>query len=131
MQEHKAPENRAIFVTNLPRDTNVHEVETEFKKYGMIDEGADGNKRIKLYKDDEGNLNGEALIVYFKKESIDLAIKMMDDYWFRIEDQKHGTITVREADQSYKHNKGSDEIASKLTRKDKKASERARANLNR
>lgn len=56
---------------------------------------------------------------------------MMDDYWFRIEDQSQGTIRVKEADFSYKRNKDGDQIASKLTRKDKKASERNRADLNR
>jgi HIV Tat-specific factor 1 len=127
----KVQENRAIYVTNLPRDTNEHEIEDEFKKYGIIDQGADGNKRIKMYKDDEGNFNGEALIVYFRKDSVELAIRMMDDYYFRIEDQSQGTIHVKEADFSYKKHKDGDEIASKLTRKDKKASERTRAELNR
>ena len=56
---------------------------------------------------------------------------MMDEYYFRIEDQSQGTIRVKEADFSYKKHKDGDEIASKLTRKDKKASERNRAELNR
>ncbi|KAL1604459.1 hypothetical protein SLS59_003651 [Nothophoma quercina] len=127
----KVQENRAIYVSNLPRDTNETEIEDEFKKYGIIDQGADGNKRIKMYKDEEGNFNGDCLIVYFKKESVDLAIRMMDEYYLRIEDQSQGTIRVKEADFSYKKHKDGDEIASKLTRKDKKASERNRAELNR
>ncbi|KAL6706488.1 hypothetical protein ACN47E_005427 [Coniothyrium glycines] len=127
----KVQENRAIYVTNLPRDTNETEIEDAFKKFGIIDQGADGNKRIKMYTDDDGNFNGDALIVYFKKDSIKLAIDMMDDYWFRIEDQSNGKIRVKEADFSYKRNKDGDQIASKLTRKDKKASERNRADLNR
>ncbi|KAF9696027.1 hypothetical protein EKO04_005966 [Ascochyta lentis] len=127
----KVQENRAIYVSNLPRDTNETEIEDEFKKYGIIDQGADGNKRIKMYKDEEGNFNGECLIVYFKKDSVELAIRMMDDYYFRIEDQSQGKIKVKEADFSYKKHKDGDEIASKLTRKDKKASERNRAELNR
>ncbi|KAF2856313.1 hypothetical protein T440DRAFT_485424 [Plenodomus tracheiphilus IPT5] len=127
----KVQENRAIYVTNLPRDTTEEELEQTFKKYGIIDQGADGHPRIKMYSDDEGNFNGEALIVYFKKDSIPLAIRMMDDYYFRLEDQTAGTIRVKEADFAYKRNKDSDQIASKLTRKDKKASERNRADLNR
>ncbi|KAH9865754.1 hypothetical protein J1614_009341 [Plenodomus biglobosus] len=127
----KVHENRAIFVSNLPLDATEEEVEQTFKKYGIIDQGADGNPRIKMYTDDQGNFNGEALIVYFKKDSIDLAMRMMDDYYFRIEDQTAGRICVKEADLSYKRNKDNDEIASKLTRKDKKASERKRADLNR
>jgi HIV Tat-specific factor 1 len=124
-------ENRAIYVTNLPRDTNEVEIDEVFSKYGIIDQGADGNKRIKMYTDDEGNFNGEALIVYFKRDSIRLAVDMLDDYWFRIEEQDKGTISVKEADFSYKRNKDSEQIVSKLTRQDKKASERNRADLNR
>jgi len=84
-----------------------------------------------MYKDDEGNFNGEALIVFFKAASIPLAIQMLDDYWFRIEEQNNGTIRVKEADFSYKRNKDADTIVSKMTRKDKKTSERNRAELNR
>jgi HIV Tat-specific factor 1 len=117
----KVQENRAIYITNLPRDTNENEIEEVFSKYGIIDQGADGKKRF----------NGDVLIVYFKRASIDLAIQMMDDYFFRIEEQNHGKIRVKEADFSYKRNKDSEQIVSKLTRKDKKASERNRADLNR
>jgi HIV Tat-specific factor 1 len=127
----KVQENRAIYVTNLPRDANEKEIEDEFKKYGIIDQGTDGNPRIKMYTDDEGNFNGEALIVYFKKESIPIAIRMMDDYYLRLADQSGPTVRVKEADFSYKRNKDGDQIAAKLTRKDKKASERNRADLNR
>ncbi|KAF3042244.1 hypothetical protein E8E11_000410 [Didymella keratinophila] len=127
----KVQENRAIYVSNLPRDTNEIEIEEEFKKYGIIDQGADGNKRIKMYKDDEGNFNGDALIVYFKKDSVDLAIRMMDEYYFRIEDQSQGVIRVKEADYSYKKNTDGEAIKNQLSRKDKKASERNRAELNR
>ncbi|KAH7414311.1 hypothetical protein DE146DRAFT_31514 [Phaeosphaeria sp. MPI-PUGE-AT-0046c] len=131
VKKPKVQENRAIYITNLPRDTNEVEIEEVFKKYGMIDQGADGNRRIKMYTNEEGKFNGEALIVYFKPASIALAIQMMDDYYFRIEEQNNGTIGVKEADFSYKRNKDSEQIVSKLTRKDKKASERNRADLNR
>ena len=127
----KVQENRAIYVTNLPADTNEVEIEEVFKKYGIIDKGADGNARIKMYTDDDGNFNGEALIVYLKRDSIELAIRMIDDYYFRIEDQSNGTISVKEADFSYKRNKDSETVSSKLTRNDRKASERIRADLNR
>lgn len=69
--------------------------------------------------------------MYFKKESVGLAIRMMDDYFFRLEDQTKGKIGVKEADFSYKRHKDGDAIASKLNRKDKKASENNRRELNR
>jgi HIV Tat-specific factor 1 len=101
-----------------------------FKLAGIIDQGADGKKRIKMYTDAKGNFNGEALIVFFKKDSIALAINYQNDYWFRANNLDH-KIYVKEADFSFKHNKDSEQIVSKLTRKDKKASELNRADLNR
>lgn len=92
--------------------------------------GTDGKPRVKMYTNEDGKFNGDALVVYFKKESIKLAIQMMDDYYFRIEDQKHGTISVKEADMSYKRHKDTDKIVSKATRKDRKAAERNRNMLN-
>ncbi|KAF2854484.1 hypothetical protein T440DRAFT_541806 [Plenodomus tracheiphilus IPT5] len=43
----KVQENRAIYVANLPSDTTEEELEQTFKKYGIIDQGADGHPRIK------------------------------------------------------------------------------------
>jgi HIV Tat-specific factor 1 len=126
----KVQENRAIYITGLPDDTNEVEIADVFKKYGVIDMGTDGKPRVKMYTDENGKFNGDALVVYFKKESISLAIQMMDDYYFRIEDQKHGTISVKEADMSYKRHKDTDKIVSKATRKDRKAAERNRNMLN-
>ena len=125
-------ENKAIWISNLPPDTTKEELEKEFVRFGIIDKGADGEPRINLYNDKEsGKFNGTAMIKYFKKDSIDLAIRMMDDYYLRPGDASHGTIRVQEADMSYKKEKDGDAVASKLTRKDRKASERNRAELNR
>ena len=119
----KVAENRAIFVTNLPLDTDEDEIQDAFKKYGIIDQGADGNPRIKMYADKDGNFTGEALIVYFKKQSIKIAIDMMDDYWFRVEEPER-KIHVQEADTSFKRNKDGDQVVKKMTRQDRKANER-------
>lgn len=45
-----------------------------------IDSGA---PRIKMYYDDSGNFKGEALVVYFRPESVSLAIQMVDETDFR------------------------------------------------
>ncbi|PSN73048.1 U2 snRNP-associated protein Uap2 [Corynespora cassiicola Philippines] len=127
----RVQENRAIYITNLPHDTTVKEIEDVFKKYGMIDQGVDGAPRIKLYRDDDGNFNGTALVVYFKKDSVDIAIRLMDDYEFRMGDRSNGTIRVQEADMSYKKTKDNDEAAAKMVRKDRKTAERNRAEMNR
>jgi HIV Tat-specific factor 1 len=128
----KTMENKAIWISNLPPYTTKQELEDEFCRFGIIDKGADGDARINLYTDKEtGEFNGTAMIKYFKKESIALAINMMDDYYLRPGDTSHGTIKVQEADLNYKKEKDGDTVASKLTRKDRKASEKNRADLNR
>jgi len=127
----KVMENKAIWISNLPPDTTKTELEEEFSRYGMIDKGANGEPRINLYKDDEGKFNGTAMIVYFKKEAIVNAVKLADDYPLRLGETKHGNIRVEPASMEYKKEKDGDKVASKLTRSDRKASERNRQELNR
>ena len=56
-----------------------------------------------MYKDAEGNFNGEALIVYYKPESVKLAVQMLDDSDFRLGVQgPGGPMSVVEADPSFK-----------------------------
>jgi len=96
----------------------------------MIDQSTDGTSRIKMYADDKGDFNGEALIVYFKKDSVNMAITLQDDYPFRLGDETSKT-NVQEADMSYKKHTDGQEVKEKLVRKDKKAAERHRAEMNR
>lgn len=83
----KAPterKNTAIYITGLPTDADVEEIQQVFSRCGVIAEEIDGqNKRIKMYKDEEGNFKGDALIMYFKPESVTLAVQMLDDSQFR------------------------------------------------
>lgn len=96
----------------------------------MIDQGVRGEKRIKMYTDEEGNFKGEALVVYFKKDSVDMAIKMMDDSWFRPGVQGPN-IRVKEADMTHKKVKNVDDVGAKLTRQDRKTHGQNRAEMNR
>ena len=41
--------------------------------------GDDGQPRIKMYYDDEEKFKGDALVMYFKEGSVDLAITLLDD----------------------------------------------------
>jgi HIV Tat-specific factor 1 len=86
-----------------------------------------------MYEDAQGNFTGSALLVFFKKESISNAITGQHNSWFRPEDAGSSSknIRVMAADFSFKKNKDGDEIVSKMSRADKKASERVRAELNR
>ena len=45
----------------------------------MIGEDASGQKRVKIYHDEDGNVKGDALVTYFKPESVPLAIQLLDE----------------------------------------------------
>ncbi|KAI0817548.1 hypothetical protein GGR55DRAFT_620987 [Xylaria sp. FL0064] len=99
-------QNTAIYVTGLPLDVTVDEVHEVFsRKCGVIAEEIDsGRPRIKLYTDDKGNLQGDALIVFFKPQSVDMAIMLLDDTDFRYTASglSSGRMRVQAADSKYK-----------------------------
>ena len=102
--EKKEPrKNTAVYVTNLPLDTDEDEVKEVFSKYGVISEEIDtGKPRIKVYRNEDGSLKGDALVIYFRPESVKLAIQMLDDSPLRIGGAPGETIKVQAADFSYK-----------------------------
>lgn len=76
--------------------------------------------RIKLYTDEAGNSKGDALIMYFRAESVNLAVQMLDDTEFRLGESGVGIgkLKVAAADFSYKTQK--DAPAKNSNTKDKK-----------
>lgn len=103
--ESKPPRaNTAIYVTSLPLDVEFDEVVQVFKKFGMLAENYETNMpRIKLYKNDDGEFKGDALVVYNRPESVRMAIDLLDETDFR-PGQKlaTGPMRITEADSSYK-----------------------------
>ncbi|KND89552.1 Splicing factor U2AF-associated protein 2 [Tolypocladium ophioglossoides CBS 100239] len=99
-------QNTAVYVTGLPSDATVADIHELFsRKGGLIAEEIDsGAPRIKLYKDESGNFKGDALIVFFKPQSVRMAIMLLDDTFFRYtaNGQGEGRMRVEEADSSYK-----------------------------
>ncbi|KAI1804036.1 hypothetical protein F4811DRAFT_521929 [Daldinia bambusicola] len=99
-------QNTAIYVTGLPLDVTVDEVHDVFsRKCGVIAEEIDsGRPRIKLYTDERGNFKGDALVVFFKPQSVDMAIMLLDDTDFRFSPSglASGRMRVQAADASYK-----------------------------
>ncbi|MCJ1252486.1 hypothetical protein MMC24_000292 [Lignoscripta atroalba] len=128
-QDPRERKNTAVYVTNLPPSTTVDELESVFSRCGVIAEEIDrGKPRIKLYTDDAGKLKGDALIVYFKAESVDLAVQILDDTDFRIgESAPGGKMRVVAADFSYKTQK---DAPAKSSGKDKKKIIRKTQKLN-
>lgn len=75
------------------------------RKGGVIAEEIDsGAPRIKMYAGDDGEFKGDALIVFFKPQSVEMAIMLLDDTDFRITPSgtREGRIRVQEADSTYK-----------------------------
>ena len=109
-KKQKAPpqprQNTAVYVTGLPLDVTVSEVHDLFsRKGGVIAEEIDsGAPRIKLYTDSEGKFKGDALVVFFKPQSVEMAIMLLDDTDFRITSNgtSEGRMRVQAADSSYK-----------------------------
>ncbi|KAH8652756.1 hypothetical protein BGZ60DRAFT_387707 [Tricladium varicosporioides] len=94
--------NTAVYITGLPFDATVSEVHEVFsRKCGVIAEEIDSGKpRIKLYTNDAGEFKGDALVVFFKAPSVDMAIMLLDDTEFRFGDSSR--MRVQAADASYK-----------------------------
>lgn len=78
------------------------------RKCGVIAEEIDsGRPRIKMYTDADGNFKGDALIVFFKPQSVDMAIMLLDDTDFRFPASSPDApkMRVQAADSSYKKTK--------------------------
>lgn len=110
------PKNTAIYVSGLPDDITIDELIPHFTKCGIImDEILTGKPRVKLYSDEEGNLKGDALIVYLREESVSLALRILDESEIR--------LGVRIKVQEASFNKNVDELqqsdVNKRTRVDK------------
>ncbi|KLJ07353.1 hypothetical protein EMPG_17161 [Blastomyces silverae] len=99
--------NTAVYATSIPLDASLEEVNDVFSKCGVIAEEIDRRRpRIKMYTDVEGKFKGDALIVYFRPESVNLAIQMLDDTDFRFgETGPQGKMKVQMADFSFKAQK--------------------------
>jgi len=124
--------NTAVYVTSLPLDVDVPEVKKVFQRCGLIAEEIDSGKpRIKLYEDENGVFKGDALIVFFREESVSLAVTLLDDTDFRLgESGPNGKMTVKEAEFSYKKVKTSEDVKHTSTNKDKKKIIRKTQKLN-
>lgn len=72
--------NTNVYVSGLPPDTSTEEFVEMMSKCGIVmrDPITDEYK-VKLYKDKEGNLKGDGLCCYLKKESVALALRLIDE----------------------------------------------------
>ena len=114
-KQKKARVNTAVYITSIPLDADKDEIRHTFSKCGVIAEEIDsGEPRIKMYEDDKGQFKGDALVVYFRPESVNLAIQMLDDSDFRFGTEgPMGKMRVQAADFSYKSQQEAPEKKSK------------------
>ncbi|XP_034247760.1 HIV Tat-specific factor 1 homolog [Thrips palmi] len=75
--------NTKVYVSNLPLDITEQEFVDLMQKCGLIMKDADTNKmKVKLYHEpgDPSVLKGDGLCTYIKRESVDLALNILDGY---------------------------------------------------
>ena len=68
----------------LPFDATFEEIVERFSKCGLIEEDDEGEPKVKMYAREDGTFSGEALVVYFKEDSVNLAINILDDAELRL-----------------------------------------------
>lgn len=92
-KQAKAKINTSIFVSGLPLDCTKDEIANVFSRYGVLNEDDAGEPRVKMYADERtGAFKGEALVTYFKPESVDLAIQLLDESALRAAEGKRDPI---------------------------------------
>ena len=62
------------------------EIAARFSKCGVLVEDDNGHPKMKMYTEEHGNFNGEALIVYFIEDSVRLVESILDDAGMRLGD---------------------------------------------
>jgi HIV Tat-specific factor 1 len=82
-RERGPKQTTAVFVSGLPLDASVEEIAAVFERYGVLAEADDGKPRVRIYEDEQGRPKGEALVTYFKAESVELAVAVLDESCLR------------------------------------------------
>ena len=111
--------NTAVYITGLPLDAEQDEIIERFSRCGVIEEDEDGDPKVKMYAKEDGSFIGEALVVYFKEDSVTLAINLLDDAELRL-GQPSSAMRVAKADFAHKsHGSGQEARPRKIVDKKK------------
>ncbi|XP_054710644.1 HIV Tat-specific factor 1-like [Uloborus diversus] len=82
--------NTNVYVSGLPENTTEEEFVELMGKCGLVMKDPDTMKyKIKLYRDSNGVLKGDARCCYIKIESVKLALDILDGYLFKGNHQIH------------------------------------------
>ncbi|KAM6970024.1 17S U2 SnRNP complex component HTATSF1 [Aplochiton taeniatus] len=72
--------NTNVYVSGLPPDISTEEFVEVMSKCGIVmRDPITEEYKVKLYKDGQGNLKGDGLCCYLKKESVALAERLIDE----------------------------------------------------
>ncbi|KAJ1919596.1 hypothetical protein H4219_001844 [Mycoemilia scoparia] len=127
--EQRKHVNTSVYVTGLPKNTDEDEVAEYFKKCGTIMPDLVTNKpKVKLYRDESGNLKGDALVTYFKEASVELALSILDESQFRDSDPER-KLGVQVAEFKEKKERGGSAQSEKKPRIDQKLIRRKLENM--
>jgi len=110
-------------VTGLPPDTEQEEISERFSKCGVIEEDEEGEPKVKLYAKEDGSFSGDALVVFFKEDSVTLAINLLDEAELRL-GQPHTVMRVSKADFAHKNHSSGGESQPRKTVDKKKITKR-------
>ncbi|CAK5265610.1 unnamed protein product [Mycena citricolor] len=108
-EKERKSKNTAVYVKGLPLDAEMDEILERFSKCGVIEEDDQGEPKVKMYAKDDGSFSGEALVVYFKEDSVFLAVSILDDAELRIGD---GSTVMQVAKADFAHKATSNGTAS-------------------
>lgn len=91
------PPQKAIYVSGLPDTACSDDLVDIFQKYGVLAEDVyTGKKKARVYVDEQGKGKGDGLVVFFKPESVKLAVDMLHNQQVYVGD-KMVTIQVQPA----------------------------------
>ncbi|CAE8699258.1 unnamed protein product [Polarella glacialis] len=91
----KAKDNPNVYVSGLPPDVTVQELEPLFKRAGVLKVDVEtGGSKIRIYCDESGRCKGDALVSYANSGSVDLAVKFLHEHELRT----GCTLCVQQAD---------------------------------
>lgn len=72
------PTQKAVYVSGLPDYASDEDLVELFQKYGVLAEDLNtGKKKARVYVDENGKAKGDGLVVFFKPESVKLAVDML------------------------------------------------------
>ena len=77
----------AVYVEGLPRDATEEELFETFKKCGVVKLDARTERpKVKVYRDERGEVKGDGLVVFLKPPSVELAVTLLDQKELRLGD---------------------------------------------